>query len=219
MIYLAPSCHRRQRGKIYATYSAEPPGEHPPAGAGRVHMAWPLGRRSRSVCESPRSRGVDRPWLVELLNRWCCPIVAAWESRSRSLPRALTIPAYASRWGWRYRRCAPAAARRRRKPAKLHAGKAHPELRWWVRDRGIKIRIAPKVIESSTTLGKHRWPIRLVSADILAQRTADRGINTATCRANGARKGRTLTLWRGVRPRPATRRRSSSTDGWTTRAC
>ncbi len=50
---------------------------------------------------------------------------------------------------------------RRRKPAKLHADKAYdqPELRRWVRDRGIKVRIARKGVESSTKLGKHRWVI------------------------------------------------------------
>ncbi|GAB3359381.1 hypothetical protein GCM10027360_20410 [Amycolatopsis echigonensis] len=50
---------------------------------------------------------------------------------------------------------------RRRKPAKLHADKAYdqPELRRWVRDRGITVRIARKGVESSTKLGKHRWVI------------------------------------------------------------
>lgn len=50
---------------------------------------------------------------------------------------------------------------RRRKPRKLHADKAydHAELRTWVRDRGIIVRIARKGIETSTKLGKHRWVI------------------------------------------------------------
>jgi transposase len=50
---------------------------------------------------------------------------------------------------------------RRRKPAKLHADKAYdqPDLRCWVRDRGIKVRIARKGIESKDKLGKHRWVI------------------------------------------------------------
>jgi len=40
---------------------------------------------------------------------------------------------------------------RRRKPAKLHADKPydHAELRDWVRDLGIAVRIARKGIESS----------------------------------------------------------------------
>jgi transposase len=50
---------------------------------------------------------------------------------------------------------------RRRKPAKLHADKAydHAELRKWVRDRGIVVRIARKGIETSKKLGRHRWVI------------------------------------------------------------
>jgi transposase len=50
---------------------------------------------------------------------------------------------------------------RRRKPGKLHADKAydHAELRKWVRDRGITVRIARKGIETSTKLGLHRWVI------------------------------------------------------------
>lgn len=50
---------------------------------------------------------------------------------------------------------------RRRKPSKLHADKAydHTDLRKWVRDRGITVRIARKGIESTTKLGRHRWVI------------------------------------------------------------
>lgn len=50
---------------------------------------------------------------------------------------------------------------RRRKPSKLHADKAYDiaELRRWVRDRGIAVRIARKGIESSQHLGLHRWVI------------------------------------------------------------
>jgi transposase len=50
---------------------------------------------------------------------------------------------------------------RRRKPAKLHADEAydHTELRKWVRDRGIIVRIARKGIKTSKKLGKHRWVI------------------------------------------------------------
>jgi transposase len=65
-------------------------------------------------------------------------------------PLVLAIPAIKSRRG-----------PRRRKPAKLHADKAYDqvELRNWVRDRGIAVRIARKGIESSAKLGKHRWVI------------------------------------------------------------
>lgn len=50
---------------------------------------------------------------------------------------------------------------RRRKPAKLHADKAYnaTELRQWVRDRGIGVRIARKGIESTERLGRHRWVV------------------------------------------------------------
>jgi transposase len=50
---------------------------------------------------------------------------------------------------------------RRRKPDRLHADKAydHAELRKWLRQRGIAVRIARKGIESSEKLGRHRWVI------------------------------------------------------------
>lgn len=62
-------------------------------------------------------------------------------------PLVMAIPAIKSRRG-----------PRRRKP---HADKAYDqvELRAWVRDRGIAVRIARKGIESSQKLGKHRWVI------------------------------------------------------------
>ncbi|WP_186383041.1 IS5 family transposase [Amycolatopsis acidiphila] len=65
-------------------------------------------------------------------------------------PLVMAIPAVTSRRG-----------PRRRKPGKLHADKAYDqaELRDWVRDRGIVVRIARKGIESSKKLGKHRWVI------------------------------------------------------------
>jgi transposase len=65
-------------------------------------------------------------------------------------PLVMAIPAVKSRRG-----------PRRRKPGKLHADKAYDntELRTWVRDRGIGVRIARKGIETSDKLGKHRWVI------------------------------------------------------------
>ncbi|PRY31705.1 DDE family transposase [Umezawaea tangerina] len=65
-------------------------------------------------------------------------------------PLVMAIPAIRSRRG-----------RRRRRPDKLHADKAYDsrELRGWVRDRGIGVRIARKGIESSDRLGRHRWVI------------------------------------------------------------
>ncbi|MBF6451070.1 IS5 family transposase [Nocardia elegans] len=50
---------------------------------------------------------------------------------------------------------------RRRRPGKLHADKAYdqPELRLWIRRRGMAVRIARKGIESTERLGRHRWVI------------------------------------------------------------
>src|SRR5687767_13552408 len=50
---------------------------------------------------------------------------------------------------------------RRRRPAKLHADKGYDydRLRRWLRERGIRHRIARKGIESSTRLGHHRRTI------------------------------------------------------------
>ncbi|GAA3573285.1 hypothetical protein GCM10022222_67000 [Amycolatopsis ultiminotia] len=65
-------------------------------------------------------------------------------------PLVMAIPTIRSRRG-----------PRRRKPAKLHADKAydHAGPRKWVRDHGIKVRIARKGIEPRTKLGTHRWVI------------------------------------------------------------
>ncbi len=65
-------------------------------------------------------------------------------------PLVKAIPAVRSRRG-----------PRRRRPGKLHADKAYdqPELRRWVRHRGIAVRIARKGIESNQRLGRHRWVI------------------------------------------------------------
>jgi transposase len=54
-------------------------------------------------------------------------------------------------------RCGP----RRRKPAKLHADKGYDydHLRRWLRERGIRPRLARKGIESSQRLGRHRWVV------------------------------------------------------------
>lgn len=61
---------------------------------------------------------------------------------------------------------------RRRKPAKLHADKAYdiPALHTWLRRRGIIPRIARKGLNSSTTLGKHRWVIERSIAWLLGYR-------------------------------------------------
>lgn len=50
---------------------------------------------------------------------------------------------------------------RRRRPAKLHADKGYDydHLRRWLRNRGIRHRIARKGVESSQRLGRHRWVV------------------------------------------------------------
>jgi transposase len=50
---------------------------------------------------------------------------------------------------------------RRRRPAKLHADKGYDydHLRRWLRQWGIRHRIARKGIESSQRLGRHRWVV------------------------------------------------------------
>ncbi|UGT72055.1 IS5 family transposase [Nocardia gipuzkoensis] len=65
-------------------------------------------------------------------------------------PLVKAIPAVRSRRG-----------PRRRRPDKLHADKAYdqPELRRWVRHRGMSVRIARRGIESTERLGRHRWVI------------------------------------------------------------
>ena len=60
------------------------------------------------------------------------------------------IPAVAGRRG-----------RPRRRPAKLHADKAYNSaaFRHYLRQRGIRPRLARKGIESTTRLGRHRWVV------------------------------------------------------------
>jgi IS5 family transposase len=56
--------------------------------------------------------------------------------------------------------------RRRRRPAKVHADKAydHRRCRAYLRRRGIRPRIARRMIESSQRLGRHRWTIERTGA-------------------------------------------------------
>jgi Transposase DDE domain len=51
--------------------------------------------------------------------------------------------------------------RRRRRPGKVHADKAydHRRCRAYLRWRGIRPRIARRLVESSERLGRHRWTI------------------------------------------------------------
>ena len=56
--------------------------------------------------------------------------------------------------------------RRRRRPAKVHGDKAydHRRCRAYLRRRGIRPRIARRMIESSTRLGCYRWTIERTGA-------------------------------------------------------
>jgi transposase len=53
------------------------------------------------------------------------------------------------------------AGRRRTRPAKVHADKGYDSRanRAYLRQRGIKARIARRQIESSARLGRHRWKV------------------------------------------------------------
>jgi transposase len=58
------------------------------------------------------------------------------------------------------------AGRRRCRPEKVHADKAydHRRCRAYLRQRGIRPRIARRMIESSAQLGRHRWTIERTGA-------------------------------------------------------
>jgi IS5 family transposase len=56
--------------------------------------------------------------------------------------------------------------RRRQRPGKVHADKAydHRRCRRYLRQRGIRPRIARRMVESSQRLGRHRWTIERTGA-------------------------------------------------------
>jgi Transposase DDE domain len=56
------------------------------------------------------------------------------------------------------------SGRRRRRPGKVHGDKAydHRRCRAYLRRRGIKARIARRMVESSERLGRHRWKVERV---------------------------------------------------------
>ena len=56
--------------------------------------------------------------------------------------------------------------RRRRRPTKVHADKAydHRRCRRYLRRRGIRPRIARRMVEPSDRLGRHRWTIERTGA-------------------------------------------------------
>ncbi|WP_324197859.1 IS5 family transposase [Nocardia abscessus] len=104
---------------------------------------------------SPVDRGKSGSKLHVLSDRAGIPLAVGISAANTNDAEALrplmrAIPSVRSRRG-----------PRRRKPAKLHADKAYDtaELRRWVHDRGIGIRIACRGIESSQRLGRHRWVI------------------------------------------------------------
>jgi len=104
---------------------------------------------------NPVDRGKSGSKIHVLTDRHGIPLSVAVSGAnthdSQALkPLVMAIPAIRSRRG-----------RRRRRPDKVHADKAYDsrELREWVRDRGIGVRIARKGIESSEKLGQHRWVI------------------------------------------------------------
>jgi transposase len=104
---------------------------------------------------SPVDRGKPGSKIHVLSERGGLPLSVAVSAANTNdaealKPLVMAIPAIKSRRG-----------PRRRKPGKLHADKAydHKDLRTWVRQQGITVRIARKGIETSQKLGKHRWVI------------------------------------------------------------
>lgn len=117
-------------------------------------------RRGSLTGPSPVDRGKPGSKIHALSDRAGLPLVVAISADNTHdihafKPLVMAIPAIRSRRG--PRRC---------KPAKLHADKAYdqPGLRRWVRDRGIKVRIARKGVETSKKLGRHRWVIERTMA-------------------------------------------------------
>jgi transposase len=115
---------------------------------------------------NPVDRGKPGSKIHVLSDRAGLPLAVAVSAANTNdasalKPLVMAIPAIKSRRG-----------PRRRKPAKLHADKAYDqiELRAWVRDRGIAVRIARKGIESSQKLGKHRWVIERTIAWLFGYR-------------------------------------------------
>ncbi|WP_255311227.1 IS5 family transposase [Streptomyces viridosporus] len=65
---------------------------------------------------------------------------------------------------------------RRRKPAKLHGDKGYDyaRLRKWLRERGIRHRLARKGVESSKRLRRHRWTIERTMSWLAGRRRLHR---------------------------------------------
>jgi transposase len=117
-------------------------------------------KRGSLTGPSPVDRGKPGSKIHVLSDRGGLPLTVAVSAANTNdsfalKPLVMAIPAIKSRRG-----------PRRRKPAKLHADKAydHAELRAWVRDQGIKVRIARKGIDTNQKLGRHRWVIERTMA-------------------------------------------------------
>ncbi|MEU2040513.1 IS5 family transposase [Nocardia niwae] len=120
-----------------------------------IDAASVRAKRGSLTGPSPVDRGKSGSKIHVLSDRAGIPLSVAVSAANTNDAEALrplvkAVPAVRSRRG-----------PRRRKPAKLHADKAYDtaDLRKWVRDRGIAVRIARKGIESSQRLGRHRWVI------------------------------------------------------------
>jgi transposase len=112
-------------------------------------------KRGPMTGPNPVDRGKSVSKIHVLSDRAGIPLSVAVSApnthdSSARKPLVMAIPAIKSRRG-----------PRRRKPAKLHGDKAYDQvdLRAWVREQGIAVRIARKGVESSTKLGRHRWVI------------------------------------------------------------
>src|SRR5690606_21461105 len=133
--------------------SAHPPaatGSESAASADSLHLI-----RGDLTGPNPTDRAKPGSKLHVLTDRAGIPLAVAVSGAnvhdSQALkPLVKAIPAVRSRRG-----------PRRRRPGKLHADKAYdqPELRRWIRERGIGVRIARKGVESSERLGRHRWVV------------------------------------------------------------
>ncbi|MFI5959777.1 IS5 family transposase [Cryptosporangium sp. NPDC051539] len=115
---------------------------------------------------NPVDRGKPGSKLHVLVERTGLPLSVAvsaantWDGEAIA-PLVRGIPAVRSRRG-----------PRRRRPGKLHADKAYDaaDLRRFLRDRGIGVRIARKGVESSQRLGRHRWIVESAIAWIFGRR-------------------------------------------------
>lgn len=130
-------------------------GEHGLAAGHGANRGKQLRRGGDLTGPNPVDRGKSGSKIHVLSDRAGIPLAvgvsAANTNDAQALkPLIMAVPAVRSRRG-----------PRRRKPAKLHADKAYDiaDLRRWVRDRGIAVRIARKGLESSQHLGRHRWVI------------------------------------------------------------